>query len=137
MVLKYCSLKQKDLDYLEYILRNGMVTANQILLKFREPNSSRVYRRVKKLEDRGYLKHQRIAHKVGVYFATIEARDLTNVPATIPTKATIYTMQHELLMNDLILYYEFRSLNKGITFRYKREGEKGSISFFGTGWAYV
>lgn len=123
MALKYSGLKEKDLDYLTFVLRNGVVTAKQIKLKFREPNLSRVYRRLQKLEERGYLKHERVAHKVGVYFGTTDARDLTNVTATIPVKATIYTMQHELLMTDLILFYEFQSEKKGVTFRYKTERE--------------
>ncbi|MEW9673509.1 hypothetical protein [Ammoniphilus sp. 3BR4] len=123
MVLKYSSLKEKDLDYLSFILRHGVVTANQMMLKFREPNVYRVYRRLRKLEDRGYVKHQRIAHKVGVYYGTIEARDLTHTLVTVPTKATIYTMQHNLLMTDLILYYEFQSEKQGIGFDYQTERE--------------
>lgn len=123
MVLKYSSLKQKDLDYLTFILRNGVVTANQIMLKFREPNVYRVYRRLRKLEDRGYVKNQRIAHKVGVYYGTTEARDLTSVAATVPTKASIYTIQHDLLITDLILYYEFYSESKEVSFRYRTERE--------------
>lgn len=122
-MLKYTSLKQKDLDYLTFILRNGMVTARQIMLKFREPNINRVYTRVRKLEEKKYLKHERIAHKVGVYFGTIEARNLTNVQATVPQKATIYTIQHDLLITDLILYYEFQAEKQGLEFRYRTERE--------------
>ncbi|WP_347552998.1 hypothetical protein ABFG93_22390 (plasmid) [Pseudalkalibacillus hwajinpoensis] len=123
MALKYSGLKEKDLEYMTFVLRNGVVTAKQIKLKFREPNLSRVYRRLQKLEDRGYLKHERVAHKVGVYYGTQDARDIANVSATIPQKATIYTMQHELLMTDLILFYEFQAEKKGVTFRYKSERE--------------
>lgn len=122
-LLKYTSLKQKDLDYMTFILRNGMVTANQILVKFREPNIHRVYRRLRKLEDRNYVKHERIAHKVGVYFGTIESRKLTNVQATVPNKATIYTMQHDLLITDLILFYELQAEKQGVEFKYRTERE--------------
>lgn len=122
-MLKYTSLKQKDLDYLMFILRNGMVTAQQIMLKFREPNIHRVYRRLRKLEERKYVKHERIAHKVGVYLGTIDARNLTNVTATVPQKATIYTMQHDLLITDLILFYEFQAEKQGVEFKYRTERE--------------
>ncbi|MGN7397329.1 hypothetical protein [Peribacillus frigoritolerans] len=73
VMLKYTSLKEKDLEYLSFILRNGMVAAKQIMLKFREPNIHRVYRRLRKLEGQKFVKHERIAHKVGVYLGTIEA----------------------------------------------------------------
>ncbi|MGM0867588.1 MAG: hypothetical protein ACQEWF_23335 [Bacillota bacterium] len=122
-MLKYTSLKEKDLEYMTFILRNGMVTAKQIMLKFREPNIHRVYRRLRKLEDKKYVKHERIAHKVGVYLGTIEARNLTNVNVTVPTKASVYTMQHELLITDLILFYEFQAQKQGVEFRYRTERE--------------
>jgi hypothetical protein len=122
-MLKYTSLKEKDVEYMTFILRNGMVTAKQIMLKFREPNIHRVYRRLRKLEDRKYVKHERIAHKVGVYLGTLEARNLTNVNVTVPTKASVYTMQHELLMTDLILFYEFQAEKQGVEFKYRTERE--------------
>jgi len=123
MVLKYTSLKEKDLEYLSFILRNGMVTAKQIMVKFREPNIDRVYRRLRKLEKYKYVKHERIAHKVGVYLGTIDARKITDVNVTVPNKATIYTMQHDLLINDLILFYEIQSEKQGVDFRYRTERE--------------
>ena len=123
MMLKYTSLKQKDLDYLSFILRNGMVTAKQLMLKFREPNIHRVYRRLRKLEKHKFVKHERIAHKVGVYLGTIDARKITDVNVTVPNKATIYTMQHDLLINDLILFYEIQSEKQGVDFRYRTERE--------------
>ncbi|MBT2688351.1 hypothetical protein J7I93_09170 [Bacillus sp. ISL-47] len=123
MILKYTSLKKKDLDYLSFILRNGMVTAKQIMLKFREPNIHRVYRRLRKLENQKYLKHERIAHKVGVYIGTIEARKITDMHVTVPNKATIYTMQHNLLITDLILFYEIQSEKQGVEFQYRTERE--------------
>lgn len=116
-------MKEKDLDYLRFILRNGMVTAKQIMLKFREPNVHRVYRRLRKLEDKKYVKHERVTHKLGVYLGTIDARNLTNVHATVPQKATIYTMQHALLITDLILFYEFQAEKQGLEFKYKTERE--------------
>lgn len=100
-----------------------MVTAKQIMLKFREPNIHRVYRRLRKLEGKKYVKHERIAHKVGVYLGTIEARKLTNVHVTVPNKATIYTMQHDLLITDLILFYEIQSEKQGVDFTYRTERE--------------
>ncbi|MEH7451195.1 hypothetical protein [Gottfriedia acidiceleris] len=122
-MLKYTSLKEKDLEYLKFILRNGMVTAKQIKLKFQEPNIHRVYRRLRKLEGKNYVKHEMIAHKVGVYLGTIEARTLTNVSVTVPTKASIYTMQHDLLLTDLVLFYEFQAIKQGIEFKYRTERE--------------
>ncbi|KON83506.1 hypothetical protein AF332_27510 [Sporosarcina globispora] len=122
-MLKYTSLKEKDLDYINFILRNGMVTAKQIMLKFQEPNIHRVYRRLKKLVDKKYLKHEKIAHKVGVYFGTLDARKLTNVSVTVPTKATIYTIQHDLLITDLVLFYEFQAAKQGVEFKYRTERE--------------
>jgi hypothetical protein len=122
-MLKYTSLKEKDIDYLTFILRDGMVTAKQIMLKFREPNIHRVYRRLRKLEEKKYVRHERIAHKVGVYLGTLEARKLTNVSVTVPTKATVYTMQHDLLLTDLVLYYEFQAENQGVEFKYRTERE--------------
>jgi hypothetical protein len=123
LMLKYTSLKEKDLEYLTFILRNGMVTAKQILLKFREPNIHRVYRRLRKLEGKKFVRHEQIAHKVGVYLGTIDARNLTNVNVTVPTKATVYTMQHNLLLNDLILFYEFQAEKQGVEFKYQTERE--------------
>jgi hypothetical protein len=123
MMLKYTSLKEKDLEYLSFILRNGMVTAKQIMLKFCEPNIHRVYRRLRKLEQYKYVKHERIAHKVGVYLGTIDARKITNVNVTVPNKATIYTMQHDLLITDLILFYEFQANKQGVEFKYRTERE--------------
>jgi hypothetical protein len=123
LMLKYTSLKEKDLDYLTFILRNGMVTAKQIMLKFREPNIFRVYRRLRKLEDKKYVKHERIAHKVGVYLGTLDARNLTNVSVTVPTKASVYTMQHDLLLTDLVLFYEFQAAKQGVEFKYRTERE--------------
>lgn len=122
-MLKYTSLKEKDLEYLTFILRNGMVTAKQILLKFREPNIHRVYRRLRKLEGKNFVRHEQIAHKVGVYLGTIDARKLTNVQVTVPTKASIYTMQHDLLLNDLVLFYEFQAEKQGVEFKYRTERE--------------
>jgi len=112
-----------DLEYLTFILRNGMVTAKQILLKFREPNIDRVYRRLRKLEKYKYVKHERIAHKVGVYLGTLDARKLTNVNVTVPTKASIYTMQHDLLLTDLVLFYAFQAEKQGVEFQYRTERE--------------
>ncbi|MFB7141686.1 hypothetical protein ACFCYN_18705 [Gottfriedia sp. NPDC056225] len=79
------------------------------LFKFQEPNIHRVYRRLRKLEGKNYLIHETIAHKVGVYLGKIEAKNLTNVSATVLTKVFIYTMQHDLLLTDLGLYYEFQA----------------------------
>ncbi|KZE66860.1 hypothetical protein AWM68_20015 [Fictibacillus phosphorivorans] len=123
LMLKYTSLKEKDLEYLTFILRNGMVTAKQILLKFQEPNIHRVYRRLRKLEGKKYVRHEQIAHKVGVYLGTIDARNLTNVHVTVPTKASVYTMQHNLLLNDLVLFYEFQAEKQGVQFTYRTERE--------------
>ncbi len=83
----------------------------------------RVYRRLRKLEDKKYVKHEYVAHNVGVYFGTIEARRLTNVQATIPNKATLYTMQHELLTTDLVLFYELQAEKQEVEFRYRSERE--------------
>ncbi|WP_408008246.1 hypothetical protein ACJROX_26840 [Pseudalkalibacillus sp. A8] len=123
MVLKYTSLKQKDLDYLTFILRNGIVTAKQIRVKFEEPTLTRVYSRVRKLMAKGLVKYERIAPKVGVYFGSREARDVTNTDVTVPSKATIYTIQHALLMNDLLLFHEFLFEKEGIEFQYQTERE--------------
>lgn len=69
------------------------------------------------------MRHERIAHKVGVYLGTLEARKLTNVSVTVPTKASVYTMQHDLLLTDLVLYYEFQAENQGVEFKYRTERE--------------
>jgi hypothetical protein len=122
-MLKYTSLKEKDVEYLTFILRNGMVTAKQIMLKFREPNIHRVYRRLRKLESKKFVKHEKIAHKVGVYLGTIDARKFIDINVTIPTKASIYTMQHDLLLTDLVLFYEFQAERQGVEFKYRTERE--------------
>lgn len=123
MVMKYSSLKEKDLEYLEFVLKNGVVTAKQIQLKFLEPNIDRVYRRMRKLADRGYVKHERLAHKVGVYIGTYEARSLIGINVTVPTKPSLYTIQHELLLTDLALYYGYYFKQKGTEFSYISERE--------------
>lgn len=132
MIKKYSSLKEKDYDYMKFILKNGVVTAKQIQLKFQEPNIDRVYRRMRKLVDRGYAKHERIAHKVGVYIGTTEARSITEIAATVPTKTSLYTMQHELLLTDLALYHEFLFTGKGADFDYISEREY-RFSIIGSG----
>ncbi|MDV7765729.1 hypothetical protein [Peribacillus sp. CSMR9] len=67
-----------------------------------------------------FVKHERIAHKVGGYLGTIKARKLTNVNVTVPNKATIYTMQHDLLITDLI--HELQSEKQAVDFISNREG---------------
>lgn len=123
MIKKYSVLKDKDIDYMKYVLKNGVVTAKQIQLKFQEPNLDRVYRRLRKLIERGYIKHERLAHKVGVYIGTIEARDLTESAVTLPSKLSLYTIQHDLLLTDLALYYEFYFNKMGSEFDYISERE--------------
>lgn len=123
MVLKYSSLKEKDLEYMRFILKNSTVTAQQIFLKFQENNIYAVYRRLRKLKERGFVKHEMLAHKVGVYIGTKEARDLVEAKVTIPSKPSLYTIQHELLLTDLALYYEFYLKKQGISFDYKSERE--------------
>lgn len=122
-VSKYNSLKDKDYDYMRYVLRCGVVTAKQIMLKFNEDNIQRVYRRLQKLQTRGYVKNERIAHKVGVYLGTNFARAELGIDVTVPSKATIYTIQHDLLLNDLALYHEFLAAKQGFSFRYDTERE--------------
>lgn len=122
-MLKYSEFKEKDMEYLTFILRHGMVTAKQIMLFFEEPNVHRVYRRLRKLAGKKLVKHEQVAHKIGVYFGTHEARNIVQVDATVPQKASVYIMQHELLVNDLILYYYFSSKKKGISFSYVTERE--------------
>ncbi|AMM92976.1 hypothetical protein UP17_10970 [Peribacillus simplex] len=88
-------VEREDLEYLSFILRNGMVTAKN-------------------------LSSMNALHKVGVYLGTIKARKLTNVNVTVPNKATIYTMQHDLLITDLI--HELQSEKQAVDlFRTKRE----------------
>lgn len=123
MIKKYSALKDKDFEYMNFILKNGVVTAKQIELKFREPNIDRVYRRLRKLAERGYVKHERLAHKVGVYIGTTEARSVTEQSVTVPAKPSLYTIQHELLLTDLALYYEFYFTGKGSEFSYISERE--------------
>lgn len=123
MVIKYSALKEKDINYLKFILKSGTVTAQQIFLKFQENNIYAVYRRLRKLKERGFVRHEMLAHKVGVYIGTTEARDLVEADVTVPAKLSLYTIKHELLLTDLALYYEFFLKKKGIEFAYKSERE--------------
>lgn len=123
MLIKYSSLKQKDLDYMKFVLRNGIVTAKQLYLNFEEKNMDAVYRRLRKLKNGGYVKHHKIAHKVGVYIGTKEARNVTEESVTLPEGPSIYTIRHTLLMTDLVLYYQLEAKKQGREFSYKTERE--------------
>ena len=123
VLIKYSSLREKDLDYMRFILRNGVVTAKQIYLNFEEKNMDAVYRRLRKLKDGGYVKHQEIAHKVGFYFGTKEARNVTEVNVTLPEGPSVYTIRHTLLMTDLVLYYQLMAKKQVRKFSYKTERE--------------
>lgn len=132
MVIKYSALKQKDLDYMKFILRNSVVTAKHLLFNFQENNIDAVYRRLRKLKDQGYIKHRRIAHKVGVYIGTKAARDITEAKVTVPDSVSLYTIQHALLMTDLVLYHELQARKHGRDFSYKTEREIRYESLQGT-----
>lgn len=123
MIIKYSNLKQKDLDYMTFILRNSVVTAKQLQLKFQEKNMHAVYRRLRKLKNENYVKHHTIAHKVGVYIGTKEARNVTEANVTVPEAPSLYTIKHTLLLTDLVLYYELQALKYGREFSYKTERE--------------
>ncbi|MGG3495626.1 hypothetical protein ABES08_07440 [Peribacillus simplex] len=88
-------VEREDLEYLSFILR-------------------------KYGDGQKFVKHERIAHKVGVYLGTIKVRKLTNVNVTVPNKATIFNMQHDLLITDLI--HELQSEKQAVDLISNREG---------------
>lgn len=122
--MKYSNLRQKDLDYLNFILRHGFVTAKQLENNF-DDSKHAVYRRLRKLinSEVQYVKHHKIAHKVGVYYCTREARNITEAEVTIPDKISLFTMQHTLLMTDLVLYHQIKQKLRGGQFSYRTERE--------------
>jgi hypothetical protein len=120
---KYSTLKQKDYDYLTFILKQGIVTVKQMIAYFDEPNQQRVYRRLQKLSERGLVKNEKLALTLGVYYCTCEARDLLDMPVTVPTKVTLYTAQHDLLVNDLIIHQVKALKNAGVDVTYQSERE--------------
>lgn len=108
---------------MNFILKNGIVTAKQIFLNFEEKNMDAVYRRLRKLKNNGYVKHHMIHHKVGVYLGTMAAKEATEAKVTLPDGPSIYTIKHTLLMVDLILYHQLRAKKQGIEFTYRTERE--------------
>ncbi|MMZ60758.1 hypothetical protein D1872_228710 [compost metagenome] len=120
---KYSSLVQKDYEYIEFILRHGVVTAKQIMLKFLEPSIHRVYRRLQKLQTRGYVKNERLTKNLGVYYSTVDARNELEMNVTVPSNISMYTVQHDLLLTDLVLYFGLTSEKNGLQFRYQSERE--------------
>jgi hypothetical protein len=123
VLFKYSTLQPKDVDYLDFILRNGVVTHKQVMLKFQEPHKNHAYRRLQKLTSQGYIQNKRITSRLGVYIGTTDAREQIEAEVTVPTGVSMNTAQHSLLLTDLVLYYEYWFRNKGIRFSYKTERE--------------
>jgi hypothetical protein len=123
LVPRYSALKEKDYDYLRFILKHGVVTAKQVLHFFEEPNLDRVYHRLRKLKAQKLVKNDKLAQTLGVYYCTHEVRNMLDMSVTVPTKVTIYTAEHDLLLNDLLIY-QVKALEKaGIMPSYETERE--------------
>jgi hypothetical protein len=123
VLYKYSTLQPKDVEYLTFILRNGIVTHKQVMLKFQENHVNQAYRRLQKLTNQGYLVNKRIASRLGVYYATTEARQQVEAEVTVPKSVSLNIAQHTLLLTDLLLFYEYQFKQKGIPFSYHTERE--------------
>lgn len=123
MLIKYDKFKQKDIDYLNFILRCGTVTAQQVYLFFEEKNMDAAYRRLRKLRDKGLIKHDKTSLKTGVYIGTKEARNVTEAKVTVPESPSLYSLRHTLLITDLIIYHELSARRAGRKFSFKSERE--------------
>lgn len=121
MINKYMDVKQRDLEILRFILKHGIVTSKQIQTEIQEPGIHNVYRRLRKLEKAGLVWKKKLALTLNVYFPKREARDFLDFPVTVANDTSLYTAQHDLIINDLILYLKAQS--KSETFAYKTERE--------------
>lgn len=123
MLMKYSNLRKKDLEYMSFILKNGMVTSKQLHLNFGENTMDAVWHRLRKLKDLGLIKMVKVAAGMVVYIGTLEARDLTETNVTVAENPSLYTARHELLVVDLILYHQLIAQKGGRSFDYKTERE--------------
>lgn len=121
MLTKYSDFKEKDLDILRFILKQGIVTSQQILRYIGETSLHNVYRRLRKLEAAGLVWKKKFTLRLNVYFPKREARDYLDYPVTVANDTSLYTAEHDLIINDLILH--LKSSVKAEGFDYKTERE--------------
>ena len=126
MVNKYSGLKAKDIDYVSFIVRHGMVTVKQLALCCETPglsNYSRVYQRIKKLEKFGYVAKESFFDKFNVYYGKDKAKLVAERSASLPSSLSAYLIQHELMITDILLFRRFWNRRQGRAFDYKTERE--------------
>jgi len=121
LITKYSDFKEKDIQILRFILKHGIVTSKQILTQIEETSIHNVYRRLRKLEKAGLVWKKKLTLKLNVYFPKREAREFLDFPVTVANDTSLYTAQHDLIINDLILY--LKATVKSETFDYKTERE--------------
>lgn len=121
MISKYTDFKAKDLEILRFILKHGIVTSKQIQTHINEDGIHNVYRRLRKLENAGMIWKKKLALTLNVYFPKRDARDFLDYPVTVANDTSMYTAQHDLIINDLILHLKAQLKNQ--TFDYKTERE--------------
>lgn len=122
LISKYTDFKPLDLEILRFILKHGIVTSKQIQTHIDEPGIHNVYRRLRKLEKAGMIWKKKLALTLNVYFPKRDARDFLDFPVTVANDTTLYTAQHDLIINDLILYLKTQ-FKSDATFDYKTERE--------------
>lgn len=121
MITKYSNFKENDLDILRFVLKQGIVTSKQILKYTNETSLHTVYRRLRKLEAAGLVWKKKLTLRLNVYFPKREARDYLDYPVTVANDTSLYTAEHDLIINDLVLY--LKSTVKTDGFEYKTERE--------------
>lgn len=121
MISKYTDFKAKDLEILRFILKHGIVTSKQIQTHINESGIHNVYRRLRKLESAGMIWKKKLALTLNVYFPKRDARDFLDYPVTVANDTTMYTAQHDLIINDLILYLKAQLKNQEFDYKTERE----------------
>lgn len=121
MISKYTDFAQKDISILEFILKHGVVTSKQIQTYMDEHSIYNVYRRLRKLEDAKLVFKKKLTKHLNVYFPQREARDFLDYPVTVTNDTSLYLAQHDLLLNDLVLF--LKKSFKLDHFEYKTERE--------------
>lgn len=120
MITKYSDFREDDFLILRFILKHGIVTTRQIMTHTDSMSRHAVYRRLRKLENARLIWRKKLASKLNVYFPHRDARDYLNYPVTVSNDASFYTAQHDLIINDLILYLRSAAASD---FEYKTERE--------------
>ncbi|PRX58800.1 hypothetical protein B0G52_13431 [Cohnella sp. SGD-V74] len=121
MLTKYSDFKEKDLEILRFVLKQGIVTSQQILRYTGETSLHNVYRRLRKLEAAGLVWKKKLTLRLNVYFPKREARDYLDYPVTVANDTSLYTAEHDLIINDLILHLKASVKAEGFDYKTERE----------------